>query len=145
MTSDTTPTQPEPDNPAERCGSPAGQFDECQIGVGDEVTEVEELIQLHYRATVAGLHALGSPPQSDTTAPGPDKLLTWFRNLQHRIRDEIDTYAARADGTEDPGSCADHHDRLEALYAEAADTMATLDNQLCTGAPLPTAWNTAPR
>ncbi|WP_280478541.1 hypothetical protein, partial [Nocardia asiatica] len=48
-----------------------------------------------------------------------------------------DCYSTREDGTEDSSACADHHDRLEALYAEANDTMAALDSHLDTGGPRP--------
>ncbi|WP_280490173.1 hypothetical protein [Nocardia carnea] len=76
-------------------------------------------------------------------AVDPDQALAWSRDLQHRIRDEHNTCTTRADGTEDPSACAAHHDRLEALYAEAADTMATLDAHLATGGRLPAAWGDA--
>jgi DNA-binding GntR family transcriptional regulator len=85
----------------------------------------------------------GPALQPGAAAVDPDQVLAAFRDLHHRIRVENDTYLTRDDGTEDPSACAEHHDRLEALYAEAADTMATLDAHLATGGQLPAAWSDA--
>ncbi|PPJ01261.1 hypothetical protein [Nocardia cyriacigeorgica] len=102
---------------------------------------LHEVTELGDRVVAAGLAATDEPQRRTATEPaGPDELLAWFRALQQRIRDEIDAYSTREDGTENPSACADHHDRLEALYAEANDTMAALDHHLDTGAPLPAAW-----
>ncbi|WP_280416847.1 hypothetical protein [Nocardia carnea] len=73
----------------------------------------------------------------------PDQALARFRDLQYRIRDERNTCTARPDGTEDPSACAEHHDRLEALCAEAADMMAALDAHLASGGRLPALWGDA--
>ncbi|NKY33840.1 hypothetical protein HGA13_12230 [Nocardia speluncae] len=101
-----------------------------------------ELTDLRTDAADAGL----IPTIDARLGPGtpaavdPDQALAQFRDLQYRIRDEHNTYTTRPDGTEDPGVCVAHHDRLEALYAEAADTMAALDAHLSTGGRLPAMW-----
>ncbi|WP_280419702.1 hypothetical protein [Nocardia carnea] len=76
-------------------------------------------------------------------AVDPDHALARFRDLPYRIHDERNTYTTRPDGTENPSACAEHHDRLEALCAEAADTMAALDAHLSTGGRLPALWGDA--
>ncbi|BCK53919.1 hypothetical protein IU436_30275 [Nocardia farcinica] len=102
---------------------------------------LHEVTELDDRVVAAGLSATDEPQRHSAAEPaGSDELLAWFRVLQQRIRDEIDCYSTREDGTEDSSACADHHDRLEALYAEANDTMAALDSHLDTGGPLPAAW-----
>jgi hypothetical protein len=79
-------------------------------------------------------------PESTTT--DPDDLLARFRALRQQIRAEIDSYNPD-DRVENPGDCADHHDRLEDLYSDASDLMAAMDDHLTTGGRPPTAWAAA--
>lgn len=116
-----------------------------EFGARDVDSALTELTDLRADATVAG-HIPAIDARLGLVTPAgvdPDQALARFRDLQYRIRDEHNTYTTRPDGTEDPSACAAHHDRLEALCAEATDTMAALDAHLSTGGRLPARWGDA--
>ena len=116
-----------------------------EFAARDVDSALTELTDLRTDAAAAGhLPTIDAPLLPVTPAAvDPDQALARFRDLQYRIHDERNTYTTRPDGTEDPGACAAHHDRLETLYAEAADTMAALDAHLSTGGRLPARWGDA--
>ena len=116
-----------------------------EFGARDVDSAFTELTDLRADATAAGhIPAIDARLLPVTPAAvDPDQALARFRDLQYRIHEERNTYTTRPDGTEDPSACADHHDQLEALSAEAADTMAALDAHLSTGGRLPALWGDA--
>ncbi|MEV3961543.1 hypothetical protein AB0M34_11690 [Nocardia sp. NPDC050193] len=116
-----------------------------EFGARDVDSALTDLTDLRADAAATGLIATVDARLWPLTpaAVDPDQALARFRDLQYLIHEERNAYTTRPDGTEDPSACAAHHDRLEALCAEAADTMATLDAHLSTGGRLPAIWGDA--